>query len=69
MHLHWRLEDLLRSMAGTGNNGCVGRRAGHSLCSLESYEEGELYPHAVHMALQMEYGMGGDAPDGRPGCH
>ena len=52
-------------MAGTGNNACTGRRAGHSLCPLESCTEGELCPHAVHMALRMEDGVEADAPKSR----
>ena len=56
-------------MAGAGNNARIGRRAGQSLCPLESYEEGELCPHAVHMALRVEDGMGEDAPNARVGCH
>ena len=55
-------------MAGTGNNACTGRRAGHSLCPLESCNEGELCPHAVHMALRMEDGVEADAPNVRGGC-
>ena len=49
-------------MAGTGNNACTRRRAGHSLCPLESCTEGELCPHAVHTALQMEDGIEADTP-------
>ena len=57
-------------MAGAGNNAHVlGGEAGHSLCPLESCEEGELCPHAVHMALRMEDGIGGDALNARAGCH
>ena len=48
-------------MAGAENNACTGRKAGHSLCPLESCEEGELCPDAVHMALWVEDGMEGDA--------
>ena len=55
-------------MAGTGNNACTGRRAGHSLCPLESCNEGELCPHAVHMALRMEDGVEANAPNSRGGC-
>ena len=44
-------------MAGTGNNACTGRRAEHSLCPLECYTEGELCPHAMHVALRMEDGV------------
>ena len=43
--------------------------SGALLCRLESCEEGELCLHAVHMALQMEDGMGEDAPNARAGCH
>ena len=46
----------------------AGRKAGHSLCPLESCEEGELCPHAVHMALRVEDGMERDAPNARAGC-
>ena len=55
-------------MAGMGNNAHTGRRAGHSLCPLESCNEGELCPHAVHMALWMEDGVEADAPNSRGGC-
>ena len=48
-------------MAGAGNDAHIGRRVGHSLCPLESCEEGELCPHAMHMAMQMGDGIGGDA--------
>ena len=55
-------------MAGTGNDACTGRRAGHSLCPLESCNEGELCPHAVHMALRMEDGVEADDPNAWGGC-
>ena len=54
-------------MAGTGNNACTRRRAGHSLCPLKSCNVGELCPHAVHMALRMEDGVEADAPNSRGG--
>ena len=54
-------------MAGTGNNARTGRRARHSLCPLESCNEGELCLHAVHMALRMEDGVEADAPNSRGG--
>ena len=41
------------------------RRAGHFLCPLESYEEGQLCLHAVHMVLRVEDGMGRDALNAR----
>ena len=56
-------------MAGAGNNAHDGRIATHSLCPLESCEEGELCLHTVHMALWVEDGMGGDAPNIWAGCH
>ena len=40
---------------------CTGSKAGHSLCPLERCEEGELCPHARHIALRMEDGIGKDA--------
>ena len=55
-------------MAGARNNARAGRRAGHSLCPLGSCKEGELCPHAVHMALRVEDGMKRDAPNTRAGC-
>ena len=55
-------------MAGAGNDVCAERKAGHSLCPLESYEEGELCLHAMHMALQVEDVMERDAPNARTGC-
>ena len=56
-------------MAGAGNNAHTGRRAGHSLCPLESCEECKLCLHAVHMALRMGDGIGGDALNARGGYH
>ena len=56
-------------MASIGNNAHIGRRAGHSLCPLESCEEGELCPHAVHMALRKGDGIGGDALNAQAGCN
>ena len=55
-------------MAGAGSNACTRRKAGHSLCPLESCKEGELCPPDVHMALRMEEGMEGDALNARMGC-
>ena len=55
-------------MASVGNNACTGRKVGHSFCPLESCEEGELCPHAVHMALWVEDGMDRDAPNAWAGC-
>ena len=55
-------------MADTGNNVRTGRRARHSLCPLTSYNEGELCPHAVHMA-QWEDGEEADAQNSQGGCH
>ena len=55
-------------MAGAENNARAGRRAGHFLCPLESCKEGELCPHAVHMALRMEDGIRRDALNARRGC-
>ena len=55
-------------MAGMGNSARTGRRVGHSLCPLESCNEGELCPHAMHMALRMEDGVEADAPNSRGGC-
>ena len=55
-------------MAGAGNNARTERRAGHSLCPLESYREGEICLHAMHMALRMEDGMKGDALNVQAGC-
>ena len=55
-------------MAGAGNNAPTGRKAGHSLCPLESYEEGELCLNAMHMALRVENGMEGDALNAWAGC-
>ena len=54
-------------MAGAGNNAPAGRKAGHFLCPLESCEEGELCPHAVHMAPRVEDGMEKDAPNAQAG--
>ena len=51
-----------------GEQCATGKRAGHSLCPLESCNEGELCPHAVHMALRMEDGVEADAPNSRGGC-
>ena len=56
-------------MAGARSNAHSGRTAGHSLCLLESCEEGELCPHAVHVAQRMEDGIGGDALNVRRECH
>ena len=47
-------------MAGARINAHTRRRVGHSLCPLGTCEEGELCPHAVHMALRMEDGREGD---------
>ena len=47
---------------------CTGRKAGHSLCLLESCEEGGFCLHAMHMALRVEDGMEGDALNARAGC-
>ena len=43
-------------MASMGSDVHVGRRAGHALHPLGSYEECELCVHAMHMALWIEYG-------------
>ena len=41
-------------MDSVGSDMHVGRRAGHALCPMGSYEEGDLCPHTVHIALWME---------------
>ena len=56
-------------MAAAGINARIGRKVGHSLRPLESCKEGELCPHTVHMALRVEDGMGGNAPNAWAGCH
>ena len=43
-------------MASAGINVRVGTGMGHALCPFESYEEVDLCPHAVYMALRMEDG-------------
>ena len=55
-------------MAGARNNACTGRKEGHYLCPLESCEEGELCPHAMHMALRVKDGLERDALSARAGC-